>query len=104
MKDRVVDLVNEYAGVTAAVLILTAIAAIVYTGFGLPWGASQVTVDDSVCEQEFGDGYTYSGYMAGNPPVIICSGPDGMTGYMDMPQEIAERHNINASAYYNQTE
>lgn len=58
-----------------------------------------IHVEDRYCEQSFGDGWEYSGYMIANPPVVYCRGPDGQTGLMDMPQEVANKHGVTATAY-----
>jgi len=41
------------------------------------------------CKESFGQDWSYMGHLTtSNPPIIKCSGPDGQTGIMDMPQRM----------------
>jgi hypothetical protein len=92
---------KKYAKVGVAIAGLVMIAAIIHLGIGLPWSTTHSELGEEYCKAEFGDTAEYRGYAEANPPTLLCQTDSGR-GIMDMPEEMAHKLNINATAYQSQ--
>jgi len=86
----------------ALLVLLAAVVALVFatTGVGNPmFNDTNSPAAQEACQDEFGDGWKFTGWMGGNPPLLLCKGPNGEDGYMDMPEPIADEFGVRAAAY-----
>jgi hypothetical protein len=78
---------SETAWLVAGIVAAIAIGAGMYA-LGIPPVGTPAHADTgaNVCQDAFGDEWTYNGYSTGaNPPVVMCDGPNDQRGIVDMP-------------------
>lgn len=78
-------------GFAFAVVVCAAVALAMVYAIITPEEPSAM---DRACMDEFGQEWENSGYLGGYPPSLQCTGPDGLTGIMEMPKEIRDKHGI----------